>query len=198
MDGQNNGGEPTPRQRMCQNNIALNQRAVVTKWMMDRMGPGEWNRKTVFRDVSKKLPDVFRTTTNADCMRAWCYWNERWEWLADLDMDDAQTRIVSSTKSKRTATRRVQMKSRPGRGRRPALWVQYLHQKLLSEFKRLTGVEKFNSMKEKHGVPLTRKAMIHCGLGLPADGQWRNEQLTQDLQRIVERYPDEFAAGQAE
>lgn len=52
--------------------------------------------------------------------------------------------------------------------------------------------EKVNTRKDENGVSLPRKAMIMCGLACDADGIWRKEQLSSDLNEIVDKYPEQL------
>lgn len=47
-------------------------------------------------------------------------------------------------------------------------------------------------MVDENGLSIERKWMIRCGLALDVDGEWRTEQLSEELQKIVGAYPDEF------
>jgi hypothetical protein len=38
--------------------------------------------------------------------------------------------------------------------------------------------------------------MIRCGMGLDLCGEWRIEQLSEDLREIIAKHPKEFARGE--
>ena len=52
-----------------------------------------------------------------------------------------------------------------------------------------------NSMRDVEGVSCGRKAMIRCGLALNTSGVWEVCQLSTELQKIVEMYPNEFSGA---
>jgi DDE superfamily endonuclease len=50
--------------------------------------------------------------------------------------------------------------------------------------------------RDTNGVHYARKAMIRCGMGLDLCGEWRFEQLSEDLREILAKHPKEFARGE--
>lgn len=61
-------------------------------------------------------------------------------------------------------------------------------------FLQLTGqvIEEVNKMKDAQGRSLVRSAMIKSGLSNDWDGFWRKEQLTRELQEIINKYPENY------
>lgn len=53
-------------------------------------------------------------------------------------------------------------------------------------------IEEVNLMVDDSGMPLVRKAMIKCGLSCDIDGVWRTEMLSEELQSICSKYPENF------
>ena len=49
----------------------------------------------------------------------------------------------------------------------------------------------------EHVMSYARKAMIICGLNKSVNGTWEVKQLRKELQKIVAKYPEQFA-GRAE
>ncbi len=53
-------------------------------------------------------------------------------------------------------------------------------------------VNEVNYMGDSDGVPLARKCMIRCGLAKDLLGSWRKGQLSEELQFINDKYPEQF------
>ena len=53
-------------------------------------------------------------------------------------------------------------------------------------------INKLNTMTDSDGMSHARKAMIRCGMALNITGRWELEQLSSDLQSIVNKYNNEF------
>ena len=54
------------------------------------------------------------------------------------------------------------------------------------------AVRDVNGASHKDGVYYSRRAMIRCGLALDTDGKWKTEQLSRQLQAIIEKYMVNF------
>jgi hypothetical protein len=52
------------------------------------------------------------------------------------------------------------------------------------------AVRTVNNARDNNGVSFARKAMIRCGMGLDLRGEWRIEQLSEDLKTIEQLSED--------
>jgi hypothetical protein len=57
------------------------------------------------------------------------------------------------------------------------------------------SIREFNRQRDANGISWSRKAMIRCGLALNCDGNWETSQLSNELQAIVQKYPEKFQDG---
>jgi hypothetical protein len=58
------------------------------------------------------------------------------------------------------------------------------------------AVRTVTNARDTNSVRYARKAMIRCGMGLDLCGEWRIEQLSEDLREIIAKHPKKFARGE--
>lgn len=120
------------RKRALQHVSTKRAKIQVVKWMVetqDREGMKNLPSKTV-----KQFPMHFRSSIKANLGKATDWWKKRDDILR-AERRGQNPRVVVS---RQTNLKRVlQRKAATGRGRKQALWVQWLHNELQDEFNRL-------------------------------------------------------------
>lgn len=124
-----------PKKKKVQNVLTIAQRLRVLQWMIetnDREGPKHIASKAV-----KHFPLLFRTSPNADIMRAMRIWKQRDHY--QIQDGNIKRRGVASCITRKTSHgfKQVRLKAHEGRGRKRAKWVDHLHQDLHAEFDRM-------------------------------------------------------------
>jgi DDE superfamily endonuclease len=54
-------------------------------------------------------------------------------------------------------------------------------------------IKAVNNMRDNNGLCWSRKTMMGCGLSLGLNGRWGANQLSPELQEIIQKHPNEFA-----
>lgn len=127
-----------PKKKRTQNVLTIAQRMHIVQWMIttaEQDGPKHIASKAV-----KAFPLFFRTSTEADNMRALRLWRSRDQY--QLNDGSVKRRGVTSCVTRNTikGLKMVRLKAREGRGRKREAWVEVLHIDLRAEFDRLRRV----------------------------------------------------------
>lgn len=125
---------PTVNGRNLQHVIPDIFRYHIVTWMInDASSNGEKGLKS--RTV-KEFPHHFRSSYNANIMRASRYWNMRHE-ISSRHDGRSHSNSVSFTSATNYGIKKHYSKARPGRGRKRSPWVSVLYDLLYAEFDRL-------------------------------------------------------------
>ena len=123
--------------------LTILTRAKIVSWM-NRTANVEGERHIASKAV-RNFPQFFRSTSNANIIRASRLWKARKDYQGNDGSCGAINATVSVTRNIKNGLKRVSLKDRSGRGRKHDEWVGALHQDLRSEFDRLRRLGfKFN------------------------------------------------------
>ncbi|SPQ96949.1 unnamed protein product (mitochondrion) [Plasmodiophora brassicae] len=150
-DDDANARNDSARKRKLQHVCTQQSRIRVVKWMIDDEASN--GKKGLFARTIRMFPNEFRSSTNANSMKASRWWGDRQE---ILQVDDDRNNMVSVNHVHPGKQKKMLTKAAPGRGPKRATWVEWLYGELLSEFDRL----------RKAGVKFSPGLLIQLSKGI--------------------------------
>ena len=119
------------------------QRYKIVKWMVDTAAAE--GDETIASKTVKQFPSLFRSSANANLLRASRYWKQRSVIISSYKQNGKRHNGVYTCVATRQGIKVRIAKAAGGRGRRVTPWVKELYAELLDEFQRLRKVGvKFN------------------------------------------------------
>lgn len=131
--------DSSQKSRKLQNVIPDLHRFRIVSWMVTNFD--EHGKIGLMSRTICHFPQHFRSTYNANIVRASRYWKSK-ESIIARHSNKQRTNDISFSMSSHNGIKRHLTKARPGRGRKRARWVQVLYPLIVSEFDllRKTGV----------------------------------------------------------
>jgi hypothetical protein len=124
------------QKRRLQQVSTKSDRVKVMEWMIEEAS--RCGEKHIASKAVKNFPEMFRGTEKANLQKASRWWKARDAFLLLFKNGEGPIEKKSlSVNQDGPGRKRVQMKAVTGRGPKRQAWVEWLHMKLLEEFRRL-------------------------------------------------------------
>lgn len=120
--------------RTAQNVIPDVYRFRIVKWMVADLEAN--GQKNLMARAIRQFPQHFRSSYNANIIRAMRYWKAR-DAILSRHANGNRSNNISFSLSSHNGIKKSLTKARPGRGRKRTQWVQILYPLLIAEFDRL-------------------------------------------------------------
>ena len=133
-------------------------RREVILWMMHEVQQSGTQTRIASKAVSNEsFRKLFPCSTSRERAtsrkKAAVWWNQKDEYLQKLQSEKDKQLVVTSRNVRTGAARsRWYLKCMSGRGRKRAPWSQYVHDFVINEFERLSGM----------GIPITSSLLLDC------------------------------------